>query len=95
MEMQKESSYGPVVGLVVIILIIALGSVYFLQDREESQLDVTDTEPVAEVQEQEMQSESLEDISSQSSSDELNAIEEDLNNTNLDSLDASFDDLGV
>ena len=32
--MESEKSYGPIIGLIIIILLIAFGSVYFLQKRE-------------------------------------------------------------
>ena len=95
MEMQKESSYGPIVGLVIIILIIALGSVYFLQERDGDNGANLMTEPTAEVTEQADQAAAIQEIETQSASDELDAIEADLNGTDLNALDTSFDDLGL
>ncbi len=47
--MESEKSYGPIIGLVIIILVIALGSVYFLQKREEAPTPkIQDTEQVSE-----------------------------------------------
>ncbi len=69
--MEKNESIGPVIGLIIIIILIALGSVYFLGQRS---LDGdTDTQ--------------TQEIQEQSSSYEISAIEEDLEDTDMESLD--------
>ena len=96
--MESESSYGPIIGLVIIIVIIALGSVYFLQEQEDAEVIETHqetTEVLTEEQVEEEQVETVEAIETQSSEDTLDSIEEDLGATDLDSLEAEFEDLGL
>ncbi len=77
--MESEKSYGPIIGLVIIIIIIALGSVYFLGKRGE-------TTPTS-------QQAALENIQTQSSSDEIADINTDLQATDFSDLDAELTDL--
>ena len=91
--MERESSYGPIIGLVIIILIIALGSVYFLNQRENE--DLIDTNSATEQTLEQEHQEVLTDIEEQSSTDDLESIEADLNATNLDSLDTNLDELTI
>jgi len=80
--METEKTYGPIIGLVIIIVVIALGSVYFLQKREQN---VAPQDQNAEQQ--------TEQIVSQSDSDEITDIEADLNATNFSEIDAGISDL--
>jgi hypothetical protein len=92
--MEKESSYGPVIGLVIIIVIIALGSVYFLQERENAEVVETTTTETAQAENTPVEQEAAVDtINELSSEDTLDSIIEDLDSTDLDSLEAEFDDL--
>jgi len=80
--METEKTYGPIIGLVIIIVVIALGSVYFLQKREQN---VAPQDQNAEQQ--------TEQIVSQNDSDEITDIEADLNATNFSEIDAGISDL--
>jgi len=71
-EPQKKSSVGPIIGIVLVILIIVLGGLYFWGKRL---ADNGDTLPPLE-------EEPL------STSDEVSDIEADLDATDLESLDA-------
>ena len=90
MDDQKENSYGPIIGLVIIILVIALGSVYFLQKREKAPvttpvtINSTTTEPTEIVQ-----------IKTQGKTDDISSIQNDLNTTNMASIDAGIIDIGT
>jgi hypothetical protein len=83
---QQKSSIGSIIGTVIIIAIIILGGLYFWGKRiEESKLKQnlvsgTTTEPTS------MNEAAV--IKSVSSSDDLNSIQTDLNNTNLSNLNA-------
>lgn len=77
--MESDKSYGPIIGLVIIIIIIALGSVYFLGQRDNKEADKATAEQI-------------EKINSQSSSDEIAEIEADLNATSFEGIDAEFTD---
>jgi hypothetical protein len=77
----SKKSYGPLIAVVVILLVIVIGGLYFLGERM-SRAPYT---PVP-------QPESTEDnvtasLKSQGSSDDLDSIEKDLNSTDLDNLD--------
>lgn len=77
----SEGSVGPMIGVIIILAVIVLGGLYFWGqrvDRSDNALNGDDT--VAE----------LEQIESQSSSDEVSSIEADLEATDIDSLDAEL-----
>lgn len=78
----EKKSTGPTIGLIIVVLVIILGGLYFWskQTKENS-----DTNMMAE-QEAMM-------IKEQGSSDEVGDIEADLNATNLDNLDAELGDI--
>ncbi len=82
---QQKSSVGGIIGTIIIISLIILGGLYFWGKRiEESK---TKQELVGEnnlTQQIELSEDAS--IKNVSSSDELDAIENDLNNTNLDNL---------
>lgn len=67
-------SAGPVIGIIVILVIILLGGLYFWNQRAEEM----------------MTDEDLNSINSQSDSDETNSIEADLESTDVDNLDSEF-----
>jgi hypothetical protein len=82
---------GPVIGLVIILLVIIIGSVYFLYQRQapipEGELPTVDeVTTITEVA-------TLTTITEQGTSDEINAIEEDLANTDIDTLDEDLAEL--
>ncbi len=86
---QQKSSVGGIIGTIIIISLIILGGLYFWGKRiEESK---TKQELVGEnnlTQQIELSEDAS--IKNVSSSDELDAIENDLNNTNLDNLGAEM-----
>jgi hypothetical protein len=76
----RKRSYGPLIAVVVILLVIVIGGLYFLGQRMSQApytppVDTTETDSVTA------------SLKSQSSSDDLDAIEKDLNSTDLDNLD--------
>jgi len=73
----EKRSLGPLIAVIVILALIIIGGLYFLKQRASQQtyVPVTPTDSITE------------SLNQQNSSDELDSIESDLNNTNLDNLD--------
>lgn len=84
MEPNNENSVGPVVAIIIVLAMIILGGLYFWGERTK---DMNSAETTAEVDE------ITASISSQSSSDDLTSIEEDLNNTNVLDLGSDLESL--
>lgn len=74
-------SSGPIVGIIIIVLVIALGGIYFWKTQIESRQDTPTDESVAA---------DVATLTAQGTSDDVNAIEEDLTATDLDTLDAEL-----
>ncbi len=76
---EQKSGKGPLIAVIIILILIVIGSLYFLKQRN-SQMKYTP----------QIQSESDEvtaSLKAQSSSDELDSIEADLKSSNYDNLD--------
>jgi len=74
---------GPVIGVVVILLIIVIGGLYFWSERSKNMEAQPDNMAAANDAE-------LQAVSTQSSSDDASSIQADLNATNVDSVDAGL-----
>ena len=74
----QGNSAGPVIATVIILVVIILGGLYFWGARSNST-----SSGAPEVM-------SVNEISTQSSSDDLNSIADDLNSTNVDNLDSEL-----
>jgi uncharacterized protein HemX len=76
----KENKIGPVAGIIIVVIILIIGALYFwgkkLNEKQPAAID-----PL------------VEKLNTQNQSDEINAIETDLNNTNLNDLGESLDNL--
>jgi len=73
----NKKSIGPLVAVIIILALIIIGGLYFLKERSSQQVYVPATT-----------SDSITDsLNQQSSSDDLNSIEADLNATDIDNLD--------
>lgn len=68
----NENSAGPIIATIIILGVIVLGGLYFWGNRGNQTASSSDEATAA--------------IQSQSSSDDLNSIQNDLNNTNTDNL---------
>jgi len=89
----EEKSAGPIVGSVIIIVILIVGGLYFWGKRL-TEADPTLQGPTAEEianQEDPL----LDSLQTQSTSDALTDIEEDLLDTNLENLDAELDQIDL
>ena len=76
---QNGGSAGPVIGIIVILVIIILGALYFWNQRS-GDIDIDEN----------MTSEVIDSINTQSEDDSTSSIETDLNNTNIENLDAEI-----
>ncbi len=85
---RRDSTAGPLIGSIIIVLIILIGGLYFwgsiIVDRK-SQIE---SEAVLEDQSRDAE---VEAITTQSSSDDTSSIESDLNATDVDSADEELD----
>jgi uncharacterized protein HemX len=77
---QSDKSVGPAIGVIIIILVVILGSLYFWGQRIENQ-NALESDGMENTNEAE-----IEAMREQSSSDDLNSIEADLQTTDTDSL---------
>jgi hypothetical protein len=73
-----EGSVGPMIGIIIILAVIVLGGLYFWGQRTSE--GVLEDNTAAE----------LEEIQSQSDSDEISSIEADLQSTDIENLDAEL-----
>lgn len=69
----KEGSVGPVIGTIIILAVILLGGLYFWGNRN----DVQNANIEGQTQDE------LDQINTQSDSDDLNSIQDDLNSTDV------------
>lgn len=79
MNRGSDSSVGPVIGVIIILAVIVLGGLYFWGQRADKE-DALEDNTAAE----------LDEIGSQSSSDNASSIEADLNSTQIENLDAEL-----
>lgn len=78
-----QTHWGTLLGIVIVVAVIVVGGLYILNEQRESFNEMTIEEIVSD-------DPVLEDLTTQSSSDELPDIEDDLDTTELDAL---LDDL--
>lgn len=79
----EEKSIGPAIGIIVIIALIVLGGLYFWGERLESKKVQNET---LRTEETITPGADLEQMQTQSTSDESSAIEADLEATDIDNL---------
>ncbi len=87
---EEKSHFGAISGIVIIVVILALGGLYLWgkelsnQEPEASENSVMNGTAVDE---------STQALEAQGTSDNISDIETDLNNTNLENLDADLDSI--
>lgn len=81
----RESSAGPAIGTIIVLLVIILGGVYFWMQRDERSTANQGLEEALDV------SADLEALRQQDSSDETSSIEADLEATDVDSIGAELE----
>ena len=85
----KGSQAGPVIGSIIVIIVLVLGGLYFIGQK-------VSKDGIFEPSPEEILNESdliLETLENQGTSDEVSAIEEDLNATILEDLDAELQNI--
>ena len=89
---QEEKSMGAILGSIIVIIVLLVAAFYLWGKRSEESEPVHEPEQTAEeiIAEEDPLLEALEE---QDSSDELEAIEADLEDTNLDDLAKELDDI--
>lgn len=85
MEPNNENSVGPVIAIIIVLAMIILGGLYFWGERTN---DMSNIEPSSATVDEITAS-----ITSQSSSDDISSIEEDLSNTNVIDLGSDLESL--
>lgn len=78
----NENGAGPVIAIVVVLAMIILGGLYFWGER--SNMDTYGAPSIEQT---------VESISTQSSSDEVSDIEADLNDTSVEDLGSELDSI--
>ena len=85
----QEKSFGPLIGIVIIITLLVIGGIYYWLNLDigAGRDEMTAEEILSEKDPQ------LEALQQQGSSDEVAAIEEDLQATDLEGLDAELEQI--
>ena len=85
-----QKSMGPMLGIVIIVILLVLGGFYFwgtqIKDRSQVQEVEITAEDIANQEDT-----TLKNLQSQSTSDEIDDIEADLDATDLENLDSELD----
>ncbi len=87
---QKDSTVGPMVGSVIVILLMIIGGLYFLGTVINIRKEEIKTEQIVEEQDKTRQ---VEDTVKQSKSDAVLDIESDIKSTNIDDLDRDLNQI--
>jgi uncharacterized protein HemX len=89
-DTQKDSTVGPMIGSIVIILIVIIGGLYFWGSLITEKKSEIQTEDALQEQSETLE---VEQTAKQSASDDTSSIEADLEATNVDSLDSGIEDI--
>ena len=87
---EHESKVGPIVGIIIVIIVLVIGALYFWGER----LNKTESDSSQSIS-AEVGDPAVGALEKQSTSDELSSIEQDLNATAIDGLDADFQQAAV
>lgn len=82
MNIEKQSAIGPVAGMVVIIIVMIVGAIYFVQTTKQV---ITEREQTAEEIRQSIDAQT-ESLNSLGTSDEIESIADDAELTNTENL---------
>jgi len=92
MQPSQEKSFGPIIGIVIVVVLFVLGGLYYFFGYNQSTINVG--YPSAE--EIRATDDTLTtELGAQSQSDEIGAIEEDLNVGDFDGLDADLQNIDI
>lgn len=84
---EEKSHFGAISGIVIIVVILALGGLYLWGKELSNQAPAT---PESGVMNEAAVDSSTQALETQGTSDNISDIEADLNNTNLENLDADL-----
>ena len=93
MPPKKRGGMGPLIGIFIIVVLLLVGALYFWGQKLSQQETVAPTEQVEDQAPQSTGDASVDALLTQSSSDELSAIEADLNSTDTANLDAGASEI--
>ncbi len=87
----QHTGSGPLFGIIIIIIVLIAGGLYlWFAEVEETN---SENEQLPTIQPSDGTDAVVDQLESQSVSDEIDAIEEDLSATDLDNIDAELDDI--
>ncbi len=89
-DTQKDSTVGPLIGSVIVILVIIIGGLYFWGTLISSKKVQLESE---QKQADQIEAQQIEDAAKQSGSDDVNSIDADIRSTDIDSLDSGVNDI--
>src|SRR3989344_3245973 len=88
---QEEGSVGALIGSIIVVAVIVIGGIYFWMTRS-GETPSTETSPLGQTVPPDQETAAL---LNQGTSDEISDIENDLNATNLNNLDAGMNDINA
>lgn len=84
-DQKPKSSWGPAIGLIIILVLIIAGSFYFFKESDRFSYPGSEDPSINDIESD------LLELQTQGQSDELQDIEEDLEDTDLSDLDAELE----
>ena len=81
----EGKSFGPIIGIIIIVIILIFGGLYFWGQQLNEEVSIESLAPSAD--------ETIGTLEMQSTSDEISDIESDLDLTDLEDLDADLDSI--
>jgi len=78
---KKDSKIGPIAGIVIVVIVLVIGALYFWGQRLNRE-ELLNNDPI------------VKNLQTQNTSDELSAIEDDLSATALDGIGTDLDGIG-
>ncbi|MBI2046006.1 MAG: hypothetical protein HYT28_01115 [Parcubacteria group bacterium] len=88
---EPEKPIGPAIGAIIIVLVLIIGAFYFWGSKLEKTLPVDENATAEEVLA--VPDTSLQSIQTQGNSDEIDAIEQDVNATDLQNLNSELNNI--
>ena len=83
-------SFGPLVGIIIIIVVLLIGAFYFFNTKVD---ELQETELLPTIQSGGETEAIVNQLETQGTSDDIGAIEEDLNATDLENLDTELNQI--
>jgi hypothetical protein len=90
---KPHKSTGPIIGIAIIIVIIIFGGLYYWGAQLTGKDGSEETEKPTAEEIESAEDTAVSELETQSNSDEISAIEEDLNATDLEGLDAELENI--